>query len=176
MSSTLESVGEWRDRDEAGGTAGLTIRRGLLVLLAAVPVLALFNLFGQRSHDQHAETPAATLTVRAPSTLRGGLLAQIKISVTVRQPVKSAYLILNSGWVDGITINTIEPSPTTETSANGGLALGLGKLTPGQQYVEYLDVQVNPTSTGRRHQQVAVTDGADGPTLVSLNRTLTVFP
>jgi hypothetical protein len=86
-----------------------------------------------------------------------------------------AQLELSSGWVDGLTINTLEPSPSAETSGpDGSLRFDIGALQPGQTWVQYVEYQVNPTSLSRRHQ--AITLLSDTQPVVTLNRTMTVVP
>jgi hypothetical protein len=113
--------------------------------------------------------------VRAPSHARAGLMFQAKFTIVARQPIKAATLVLGSGWLDGITQNTNEPSASTETSApNGGLSLSLGSLQPGQTFVQYLELQVNPTTAGTKPQPVTLDSGSTR--LLSLDHTMTVFP
>ena len=42
--------------------------------------------------------------------------------------LKQATLVLSQGWLEGNTINTIEPSPVGEASRNGSLSLDLGHV------------------------------------------------
>ena len=58
--------------------------------------------------------------------------------------------MLNEKWIDGLTVNTIEPSPVNEASRDGKLALELGHLAAGAKYVLFIDYQVNPTTVGSR--------------------------
>lgn len=82
---------------------------------------------------------------------------------------------MGSGWVDGLTINTDEPSASTETSGPGGsLVLSLGSLKAGETFVQYFEYQVNPTSVSSRVQQVTLR--SRGVDLVSVRRTMTILP
>jgi hypothetical protein len=150
------------------------VRRGLLALVAVFVLLALLNVFGQRASTARAESGAASLDVRSPSAVRGGLLWQARFTVVARQEVKNAMLVLSQGWLDGNTINTIEPSPLGEGSRNGSLTIQLGHIPQGERYVLYIQFQTNPTNFGRRDADVQLQD--DGQRLLSLHRTLTVFP
>ena len=163
-----------RDRDLEGRTVDLWVRRALFGLIIAVPLLALFNVFGQRPHSHTSVGPAASLKVYAPSQLRGGLLYQARFHVTARQELDDATLLLGGGWLEGMTVNTIEPSPVSEASNNGRLSLELGHIPQGESYILYVDFQVNPTNVGRRQQSVELRDG--DTKVLSYNRTLTVFP
>jgi hypothetical protein len=73
-----------------------------------------------------------------------------------------------------MTINTLEPAPSQETSDNGRLSFQLGDIPDGQIFVFYMQFQVNPVTVGFRIQQVEVLDGST--LLVSLTRHMTVLP
>lgn len=152
----------------------VVLRRALIALLAAVPVIALVNLVGQRSSATVAARPAATLTVRAPARLRGGLLYQVAFTVVAHRAISSLHLVLSPGWFDGLSLNTMEPAASNEGSRNGRVSLSYGTLDPGQKLVVFTEWQVNPTTIGRRHLTVDVDDG--GKLLARARRTLTIFP
>jgi hypothetical protein len=163
-----------RDRDLGPRQNDIWVRRGLFALVCIVPVLAVANLFGQHPDSSTADVAAARFSVSTPSRVRGGLLYQARFRIEAKERISQAELVLDRGWIEGLTINTIEPSPTSETSQNGKLALDLGPIPGGQSYVLFVDFQVNPTTVGRQDQAVTLYDGDRA--LASLHRTLTVFP
>jgi hypothetical protein len=163
-----------RDRDLEGRGWHIWLRRGLLTLFAVVPVLALFNVFGQRPATSNAGTPAAELELYAPSHLRGGLLYMARFTVHARQDLKKATLVLDSGWAESITVNTIEPSPVGEASDNGRLSFDLGHIPAGQKFTLFMEFQVNPTNIGHRSQDVELRDG--DTKILTIHRTVTVYP
>ena len=163
-----------RHRDLEGRSVFPWIRRALVLLLAVVPVLALLNVFGQRPSGSRADAVPASLAVSVPSALRGGLLFQARFTIEAKEPLKDAVLVLNEAWLNGLTINTIEPSPVNEASRNGRLALDLGHLPAGERYVLFMQFQVNPTTRGRRTLHAELDDG--GQTVAALTRDLTIFP
>ena len=162
-----------RNRDEAGRVE-LPIRRALATLLTLLLVAALLDVFGQRPQTVRAGTAEASLKVYAPAHVRGGLYYEARFTVTARHDIKDATLVLGSGWLEGMTINTIEPSPLGEASRDGKLALDLGHVRAGSSYILFVQLQVNPTNVGRRSQDVALYDG--DTLLTSVDRTVTVFP
>lgn len=174
MSQIPDTIVLKRDRDLAGRQSEIWVRRGLFALLCAVPVLALLNLFGQHPQTSSGAVAAAKLSVSAPSSVRGGLLYQARFTITAKKSLAQAELVLDRGWLDGLTINTLEPSPASETSRNGKLALDLGQISAGHLYVLVVDFQVNPTTVGSQDQNLTLYDGDQA--LVTLHRTLTVFP
>ena len=164
-----------RDRDLEGRLNDIWVRRSLMALIAAVPVIALFNVFGQRPDSTTLVSPEASLKIYAPSHLRGGLIFQARFHVTAREDIKDAYIVLGPGWAEGMTINTIEPSPVSEASNNGRISLELGHIPAGQSYILFTDFQVNPTNVafGRR-QTVWLTDGKTR--LITYEREINVYP
>lgn len=174
MADAPEGIKLGRHRDLQGRGWHIWVRRGLLGLVALFVLLALLNVFGQRSSTARAESAAASLDVRSPTRVRGGLLWQARFTVQAREAVKNATLVLSEGWFDGNTINTIEPSPLGQGSRNGSLTLQLGHIPQGNRYVLYIEFQTNPTNFGRRDADVQLED--DGKLLLSLHRKLTVFP
>jgi hypothetical protein len=161
-------------RDLRGRRRQIWVRRTLMSLVALIPVVALFNVFGQRPATSAATAPAASLKVYAPTHLRGGLLFMARFRITAHRDLKRAILILSSGWAEQITINTIEPSPIGQGSSNGKLVFQLGHIPSGQSYVLYMNFQVNPTNVGHRSQDVTLADG--NTSLVTLHRKVTVYP
>jgi hypothetical protein len=175
MLETVRPVTDTRGADERSGTRSVWLRRAGMLVLAAVPVLALLNVLGQRATSATVSSPAATLTVHAPATVRAGLLFQAKITITAHQTLRGASLVLGNGWFDGLTINTSEPQASSETNGpDGGVTFSLGTVKPGAPYVEYLEFQVNPTSISRRSQPVALR--ADGTQLLAFDHTMTIIP
>jgi hypothetical protein len=163
-----------RDRDLEGRLWHIWVRRGLLVLLGIVPLLALFNVFGQRPSTHSVSASAAKLELYAPTSVRGGVIYMARFTIHAREDIKEATLVLDRGWAESFTINTIEPSPVGEASQDGRLSFDLGHIPAGQEYVLFMHFQVNPTNVGTHSQDVELDDG--DRQLLSLDRSMTVFP
>jgi hypothetical protein len=165
-----------RHRDLRGrGRYGPWFRRAFFALIAAVAVLALFDVFGQRPTTTVAGASAATLTVYAPEHLRGGLLWSARFHVYAHRDLKRATLVLDPGWAEGMSINTIEPSPVGEASRNGRLAFDLGHIPKGGEFILFMQFQVNATNVAWRRPQNVELD--DGPTkLLVVRHHVTVYP
>jgi hypothetical protein len=174
MAVAPTSIDVARHRELRGRSLEVWVRRLLLALLLVFPVLGVLDFFGQGTGSTTARSAAATLNVESPKRLRGGLLYQARFRIVAHQDIKNAILVLNRNWLEGMTINTLEPAPSTEESKNGRLALMLGSVNAGHVWNEYLQFQVNPTSVGARNGGVALYDGSKR--LVSLTRSATVFP
>jgi hypothetical protein len=163
-----------RHQDLTGRNHHVWWRRGTLAVIAAIPVLALLNVFGQRPHIETATAGSAQLELYTTPHMRGGLLVEARFTVTAKRDLKNATLELDRGWMEGITINTIEPSPLGEGSHDGKLVLQLGHVPRGQKHVLYMQLQVNPTNVGRRTQDVSLYDGQR--LITTIHRRVTIFP
>jgi hypothetical protein len=160
-----------RDRE---GRRDVTARRIALAALVVVLALGLLNVFGQRPATTAADAGAATLEVYAPEHVRGGLFYEARFTIEAREEVEQATLVLDPGWAEGITINTLAPGPIGEASRDGRLAFELGRIPAGQKHVFFLQLQVNPTNVGHRSQDVELYDGDE--LLATIDRTITVWP
>ena len=160
-----------RDRTER---VELAVRRAFFGGVGVLLLVALLNVFGQRPKDTLAAGSSAELHVFAPTSLRGGLYYEGRLTVEAKSEIKKATLVLDSGWTEQTQINTIEPSPVGESSRDGKLTLEFGHLAAGHKLVVYLQFQVNPTNIGRRSQDVALFD--DMSLLAAADRTVTIFP
>jgi hypothetical protein len=160
--------------DERSNTLGLWARRAILTALAALPVLAVLNVFGQAPADSQTTAGGAQLTLSAPKAVRGGLLFQSRIEVRAQRTLDHARLVLAEGWFEGMQISTVEPQPTSEASQDGRVVLSYGRLRAGDRLVVWVQTQVNPTQPGRRDYSVELQDAV---TLVArIDRRITVLP
>jgi hypothetical protein len=174
MAETPDTIVLKRDRDLVGRGWEIWVRRTLFSLLPLVMVLALLNLFGQRPTTTTTEADAATLKIFAPPRVRSGVLYGARFHINAHEDMKDAILVLHPGWLEGMTVNTIEPSPVGEASDNGHLRLDLGHIPAGQSHLLFMDFQVNPTNVGHRPQTVELYDGERK--LLEVHRSITVFP
>jgi hypothetical protein len=160
-----------RDRE---GKRDVLVRRVLLAAILVLLALALVNVFGQRPSTVTADSPVASLELYAPERVRSGLIYEARFRIDAEQELEEATLVLDPGWAEGMTINTIEPAPTGEASRDGKLVFELGRVPSGQKHVVYFQLQVNPTNVGRHDQNVELFDGDE--LIATIDRTLTVFP
>lgn len=163
-----------RDRDLVGRRHEIWVRRVVFALVALVAPLALLNVFGQRPQTSRATVGPAELRIYAPVRIRSGLLFEARFRVTAREELEKATLVLDPGWLEGMTMNTVEPSPVNEGSDDGRLTFELGHIPAGHSYLLFVQFQVDPTNVGRRAQNVDLYDGDRH--LLRIPRTITVFP
>jgi len=173
VADTPQSLTLRHHRDRPGG-AGVWVRRALLGLLGLVLLAGLLNVFGQRPSTSSASASTAKLSVYSPGRVRGGLYYEARFHIQAYADIKDALLVLDTGWLEGMTINTIEPGPLSEGSRNGKLVLELGHIRANQRYLVYMQLQVNPTNVGHRSQRVQLYDG--NTLLATVKKTITIFP
>jgi hypothetical protein len=157
-----------------GRAWGLPVRRGLLCALALFPLLALLDVFGQGAVTTSARNGDATLTVDSPETVRGGVLFTTRLTVETRTELSGAQLALDGGWFDGMQVNSIVPQPSQESSRDGRVVLGLGRIPAHRRVSYYIGFQADPTTIGSRTQDVRLQK--DGRTLLTVERTIKVLP
>ncbi len=153
---------------------GRVARMVLTGLLAAIVLAAAVGLVGQRPSTTVAESEPAELMVYSPNKLRGGLLFTTRFEILARKPLRAATLVLDSGWFEGMQVNSIVPQPRSESSRDGRVFLHIGPVAAGERVVTFVQFQVNPTNVGRRSQDVRLLDGSKQ--LVEIRRDVTVFP
>ena len=163
-----------RHRDLEGRERRPYVRWALLSLIGLVTLLGLANVFGQRPHTETVAANGVELEVYSPERLRSGLFFMSRFTIRAQEEIEAATLVLDPGWLEGITLNSLVPSPVGEASRDGKIALDLGRVPAGAKHVLFLHFQVNPTEVGRRSQDVALHDG-ETP-LLEVDRTVTIFP
>ena len=163
-----------RHRDLVGREKRPVARWILLGVLGAFCLLGLGNAFGQHPRTDTVESDVARLELYSPPRLRSGLYFEARFTIQARREIEEATIVLDPGWLEGMTLNTVEPAPIGEASRDGRTALELGSIRAGSEYVLYLQFQANPTNVGRRSQDVELHDGEQ--LLLTLDRTVTVFP
>jgi hypothetical protein len=163
-----------RHRDLQGREHRPYLRWLILTLLAFFCLLGLMNTFGQRPDTATGATEGVELEVYSPEKLRSGLFFMSRFTIRAEREIEAATLVLDPGWLEGITLNTLVPSPVGEANRDGKIAFDLGRVRAGTEHVFFLHFQVNPTEVGRRPQDVELLDG-ETP-LVRLDRTVAIFP
>jgi hypothetical protein len=152
----------------------LYFRRAVITLVALIVLAALVGVFGQRTAVGHARGAQGTLTVASPERVRGGLMFTTRFTIDARRRLAHPKLVLDSGWLAGMQINSIVPQPTDETSVGGRAVFTFAPLAAGGRQSYYVGFQVDPTTLGRLHQNVRLLDGT--ATIATLRRSLLVLP
>jgi hypothetical protein len=163
-----------RHQDLAGRNHHVWWRRGVLVLVAALPVLGLLNFFGQRASPATYESSSAVLTIDSPVHVRGGLIFTTEVAITPRGQLMDARLYLDRGWFKAMTFNGAAPQPSTESAQGRWTIWDYGQLPAAAAFRVWISWQTNPTNLGRHSQDVELYDG--GTQLMKIYRMITVFP
>lgn len=169
-----EGISLEHHRDFVGARAAPWFRRLLLCCIAVLPVLALLNVFGQHPSTSSANSPAASMNVTAPSRLRSGLIFQVRVQVVAHRDIKELGIAFDKGWWESMSVNSIVPEPSEESSDEGKVVLSFGKLGAGHQQVNWIYFMVNPTNVGKRTENVELRDGSTP--LLRIHRAMTIFP
>jgi hypothetical protein len=174
VASAPDQLSLKRHRDLVGRERRPFVRWAVLTALGLLCLLGLLNAFGQRPDTATATADGVELEVYSPEHVRSGLFFMSRFTIRAERELESATLVLDPGWVEGITLNTVVPSPVGEASRDGKLAFDLGHVRAGTEHVLFLHFQVNPTEVGRRPQDVQLLDGETE--ILAIDRTVTVYP
>ena len=174
MAAVPDQLTVSRNRDLKGIENRPVVRWALLTLLGLFVLTGLLNVFGQKPHTATAANDGAELEVYSPERLRSGLFFMSRFTIRAAEEIEAATLVLDPGWLEGITLNSLEPSPVGEANRDGKIVLNLGRVPAGTKHVFFLHFQVNPTEFGRRSQDVELHDGETR--LLHIDRMVTIFP
>jgi hypothetical protein len=172
MSDTFSGL----DEGSSGLTVALWARRAVVVVSASScssrssTASARSPLTARRARRR----PQAAMTLTAPSTVREGVLFQSRFEIRATRPIDHPRIVLADGWVEGIQVNSIEPSPVGEASRGGRVVLSDDALKRGDRLRVWLQFQVNPTNVGHRSYGVEL-DDAERP-VTRIARKITVLP
>jgi hypothetical protein len=162
------------DREPAGASRGLWVRRATMTVLGVIAAAALLNRFGQRPEESTARTAAATMALSAPPRVRGGLFFQTRLDIRATAAIEHPRIVLDAGWLEGMQVNSIEPAPVSEASRDGRVVLSYDALEPGDLLRVWFQFEVNPTNVGRRSYAVEL-DDTERP-IARLDPEITVLP
>ncbi len=144
------------------------------MLLVVFVAFGLANVFGQKVETSSARTAVADFELEAPSAVRSGLIYEVQFTVTAHRTLEEPTLVLDSGWFDGFTVNTVSPDPKDWVHRDTRNVLSFESLDGGNDLVVRLQYQANPTTMGTREQDVTLEDG--GTRILSVDHETTVFP
>lgn len=174
MSASTTAFDLGRVRDLTGRSWHPWGRRVLLTAMLAFVLVGLSGQFGQVQHTRTADGPVAKVAVRTPGALRGGLYWPAEIRVEAHRRITAPVVVLGSGFIRGMQLNSIEPAPVSEASRGGRLAFSYPTMDPGDVLVVRMQLQVNPTTVGTQDLGVRI-EGADTKP-ISLPATARVMP
>jgi hypothetical protein len=174
MSDLPQGIDLPRHRDFEGKATGQWLRHGFLLLLTVFVLAALLNAFGAHPQTEEATAAAATLKVTSPERVRGGLLYQARIEIHADEAIGAPTLVLDKGWIEETSVNTIQPEPAATTTDAKHLKLRYPPLPPGRTLAVYISLQANPNDVGTHDADVALYDADEE--IASIDRTQVNFP
>jgi hypothetical protein len=144
-----------------------------LVVFGTVVVLGLTGLLGHE-RDWHAESDGHSLAIHAPEITRNGEFLEMRIAVESERGIDDVVIGVDAALWEDMTVNTMIPAATEETSEDGEFRFTFGPLTAGTTFDLKIDLQVNPDIVGGNEGMVTLYDG-DEP-LVPIEVRVTVLP
>ena len=119
MSRAPDQLTLTRHRDLEGQGNRPYVRWALLSVVGVLCLLGLLNAFGQKPHTETALEDGVELEVYSPQRVRSGLFFMSRFTIRAEREVEAATLVLDPGWLEGITLNTLVPSPVGEANRDG---------------------------------------------------------
>ena len=131
----------------------------LLVLGALLALAPTGWLGGARSPVSRTQTPAATLSVKTPRTLRSGLFFETVVVVEAHRPIADAVIALPPALWRDMTINAQIPAAESEAYRDGSWRFHYGALDAGGRLELKIDGQINPPLTVGTRGAIVLLDG-----------------
>lgn len=170
-SSTLSDVSA-----ESDLVVGMWLRRGALVLLAVVVVVALFGLLGVHTRTVTASGKGLTLTVQYAGIARPGLDVPFRVTVASQVELPSQITVaVSREYLAMFETQGFHPEPSESTSHGDDVLLTFD-IPDGQTtlVVDY-DAYVQPSTQRGEDAQIQVLDDDLVPQIAVSFRT-SLFP
>lgn len=144
-----------------------------VAVFGLVVALALSGWLG-RERTWSAELNETALEVHAPEIIRNGEFFEMRVRVSADRPIRELVIgIAETLWED-ITVNTMIPAASEESSADGEVRLTFSELPAGTAFLFKVDLQVNPDIVAGNEGTMTVYDGDEE--LVATDLSITVLP
>lgn len=144
-----------------------------LAVFGAVVVLALTGLLG---HERQWQTQggSTSLSVHMPEIIRNGEFFEMRVTVEAAEPIGELVVGIDQALWEDMTVNTLIPAATDETSEDGEYRFTFAELSAGTPFLLKVDAQVNPDILGGNEGVVTVYDGDEE--LTRVNVAIAVLP
>jgi hypothetical protein len=144
-----------------------------LVVFGTVMVLGMTGLLG-READWRAETNGVSLEVHTSEILRNGEFFEMRVRVEADEPITELVIGVDSALWEDLTVNTMIPAASDETSEDGEFRFTFAELEAGTPFLMKIDLQVNPDIVAGNEGAVSVYDGEEP--LATTDVTIAVLP
>lgn len=131
-----------------------------LAVFGAVVVLALTGLLGHE-RQWEAQGGSTTLTVQMPELIRNGEFFEMRIRIESGAPIGELVVGIDQAIWEDMTVNTLLPAASDESSENGEYRFTFAELEAGTLFLLKVDLQVNPDILGGNDGVVTVYDGEE---------------
>jgi hypothetical protein len=132
-----------------------------------VVALALLGVFGHERQWAAVNGPTR-LTVQMPESIRNGEFFEMRVDVEANEPIGELVIGIDHALWEDMTINTLIPAATDETSEDGEFRFTFAELAGGTPFLLKVDAQVNPDIIGGNEGTVTVYDGDEPLTEVQV--------
>ncbi|HEY6608465.1 MAG TPA: hypothetical protein VI277_04635 [Candidatus Limnocylindria bacterium] len=129
-----------------------------LVVFGAVVVLGLTGVLGHE-REWSAVEGGTSLSVHMPETIRNGEFAEMRVTVVSEVEIADLKIGIEQGLWEDMTVNTMIPAATDESSADGEFRFTFGPLAAGTSFLLKVDAQTNPDIVGGNSGSITVYDG-----------------
>lgn len=129
-----------------------------LIVFGAVVTAALVGLLGHE-RTWGAAGDGASLEVHMPEVIRNGEFFELRVTVEADRDIGELVVTVDQSLWQDITINTMVPAATEESSEGGLYAFTFAELPDGTTFLFKVDGQVNPDIVGGNSGRIAVRDG-----------------
>jgi hypothetical protein len=144
-----------------------------LVVFGTVVVLALSGFLGHE-RDWEAISNGTSLRVHQPEVIRNGEFLELRIGIDSVDGIGSLAIGIDQALWEDLTINTMIPAASEESSEDGEFRFTFGELEAGTSFLLKIDAQINPDFLGGNAGPITVYDGED--VLVSTTISMDVWP
>jgi hypothetical protein len=128
---------------------------GLLAVLVGVSALGVYG----REHTLEGSGNGIRASVHLPELLRNGEFFEMQFSVDLDEPVEDLIIGVETSVWEDMTINTVIPGASEESSVDGEYRFAFGPMAAGDVFVAKIDGQVNPDIWGGNSGAIRVYDG-----------------
>lgn len=146
-----------------------------ILLIGAVLLAALAGTFGGQPHPvRKIESPAASIELQFPEIMRNGEFFELRANITTRRTFKDLRLAVDASYWRDLTINTMVPAPSEETSEKGQYIFSYGPIESGRTLTLKFDGQINPPMFAGTKGRLKLMDGEQ--TIAVIPVALRVYP
>jgi hypothetical protein len=144
-----------------------------LIVFGGIMLLGLTGLLG-READWRAEANGVRLEVHTSEILRNGEFFEMRVGVEADESITELVIGFDSALWEDMTVNTMIPAATDESSEDGEFRFTFAELEAGTPFLMKIDLQVNPDIVAGNEGAVTLYDGEEP--LATTDVTIAVLP